>query len=681
MARHDRSPPRDTHRSTNTLAGPFALEGFIDGLPPWATRQNDEARARAVLAQRKYVDDNAPLEERIYVNVVVLFRALLHFSALKHDGFFYGAVCQACGFAATNASMIQDLTKVYSSRRRIWLRNYGRETRPTLVASLTDEWCRRWADAVRQRGPDDAAQRAIFDAKMRDWHEFLTGNVRRLLDPEYWPYSHPDPSPRIDRLQRDSDSSMDQSSRKRVNTHDERDMPDEVDNRADKRHCIEPRDPPGVLSPSESRLTDEDTKDLMFDRTERPQQNRDSRSMPERPDANAPGERRTATPSNVLQEPGATDRNLPYRDEILETNQHLAASQDVVAGTIKNHESRLQKLETPGPRIGEICVNDAELIDGLVTRAKIAQKQANDHDARITKLEERSTSTGPSQAQVDDLAAMVAELARRLSESEALAKAQAKRIEDSETAARAQDERIEAQARRISQGEVASQRQLELNDKQTQRISKGETISQRQEEFMLVQAQRISQVEVAARQQDELVKAQTHRITLGEISSRQQDNLIKIQAKQISQTESASRGQDELIKAHTQSISRGESASRAQDERIIAQAKQIRAQTDLIAAQEMAIVELGQYAGSSKRLDEMQRDFVAMRGQIKDLTIAMSNHTLSHTLQERLQHSLEYARAVHATEFFKTKAQMLASADLVVQLEKAVQSLARMEQV
>lgn len=118
----------------------FSFPGFVDSPPPWSNDNHAHPdKAMAVLLQKQY-SDSPVLKRRLWVNLVVLFRALVHFSPLLFDRDFYKMVNGACHFASMNTSIVKDLSAYWSRRRHDYLKANGKKGATPLLAELVDTW-------------------------------------------------------------------------------------------------------------------------------------------------------------------------------------------------------------------------------------------------------------------------------------------------------------------------------------------------------------------------------------------------------------------------------------------------------------------------------------------------------------------------------------------------------------
>ncbi|KAM0280553.1 hypothetical protein ACHAQH_003998 [Verticillium albo-atrum] len=568
----DHSPTRE-----RTLAGVFALDGFIDGYPLWAQRSDDDLRAKAVLGQRKYTQAAATMEERINVNLVILFRALLHFGGLYHGHRFYIAVSRACSFATVKPPMIEDLTKFYSTRRRIWVRKYGREKRPTLIAALADEWNRTWARCMNWRNVDERTTQSFLEDKMDKWYE-LVASVNKLCDPGFWPYKGDEfAAPRSEHDQAGSD--IGSSTRKHMPASE-----DAMEDRASKRHCVEPvKDMPSLPSPSDSRGRDNGSRERSPTRAERPLRIEKPKLQPDPIAVSRPDDARPVAldrnPSDA--HPSERSDTTPAMPEIISKKlERHAAAHNALSGLVKAHEGRLQKLEAPSSK-AEATQEDANRIKAFEERGTQSQDQADDHTPRATSLMGNSIPRGTYEED-------------------------RKRIEVLEECDQTCKDKFDGFEARVS---TLEERPIPTGPSQAQFDSLSSTVS-----------------------------------------------------------------------ALARHIAECESKADAQDKRIVQAESTAQAQAERIRAQDQLIAELRQQVASDERVNDMVVDVVDVKKQMREVKAAMAEQVLTHSLRDRLQHSLDFARAIHAREVFKTEAQMLASADVVVQLERAVQSMTKMEE-
>ncbi|EEY16370.1 predicted protein [Verticillium alfalfae VaMs.102] len=127
-----------------------------------------------------------------------------------------------------------------------------------------------------------------------------------------------------------------------------------------------------------------------------------------------------------------------------------------------------------------------------------------------------------------------------------------------------------------------------------------------------------------------------------------------------------------------------ESDSRAQAESNHIKEAELTRQTqaELIETQSQHIAKLQQQIESNQRVIDLEKEFETVKNQLTEVQAAVEGKDiLGRSLRDRLEHSLGFARAIHAREVFRTREQMLASADVVVQLERALQSLERMKEL
>ncbi|KAG7131608.1 hypothetical protein HYQ45_009846 [Verticillium longisporum] len=105
-------------------------------------------------------------------------------------------------------------------------------------------------------------------------------------------------------------------------------------------------------------------------------------------------------------------------------------------------------------------------------------------------------------------------------------------------------------------------------------------------------------------------------------------------------------------------------------------------QAELIETQSQHIAKLQQQIESNQRVIDLEPEFETVKDQLTEVRAAVEGKDiLGRSLRDRLEHSLGFARAIHAREVFRTREQMLASADVVVQLERALQSLEKMKEL
>lgn len=159
----------------------FSIAGFSDSAPPWAGNDSNATKAKAVLFQRRYCDSD-DLKRRLWANLVVIFRALNHFGALQFDRDFYKIVSDACHLAATNANSIKDLAGYWSRRRLAYLRANGRDSRDgNLLTELVDAWQVHF-NRWRDKKMEYVPNVTLaIDTKVQEWSEMIR-NVDDLLD-------------------------------------------------------------------------------------------------------------------------------------------------------------------------------------------------------------------------------------------------------------------------------------------------------------------------------------------------------------------------------------------------------------------------------------------------------------------------------------------------------------------
>ncbi|CRK23790.1 hypothetical protein BN1708_013799 [Verticillium longisporum] len=569
---HDRSPSRDgqTSRPPDTLAGVFALRGFADGLPPWAAHENDDARAKVLLGQRKYTVNRSSLEERIYVNLVVMFRALLHFSAMNHEIAIYHAVDRACSFATSHARQIRDLTKFYSARRKIYRRESDRGEKPTLLAALADEWCHLWSHAVNRAPVNERDEYALFDDKMAQWADLLQ-DVDLLLSPGFWPYSDDRSAPQRPeehQLQRE-----DANANKKHLLSSEDEAPDS----ASKRHCVESaRATDSLPSPSDSRGRGHSSRDLTPARTERLPRIDEGTPQADRVQADHAGQ--DVSP----EQPGETHHSTYKRDPPAEIDKihsgldgHLA-SKDALSEMAESHKARFQGLEASST-IAQAVAKNTEHSLALEELSTRLQDQINGHGARLDSLEGRQIHNAMSD---DD----------------------AKRIE---------------------------------------------TLEQRNRDL--------------GKQLDDL-RAQS---SLSEAPSTARFNALQDQ-----------------VSALARRVAESDSRAQAESTHIMEAEPTRQTQAELIETQSQHIAKLQQQIESNQRVIDLEPEFETVKDQLTEVRAAVEGKDiLGRSLRDRLEHSLGFARAIHARDVFRTREQMLASADVVVQLERALQSLEKMKEL
>jgi len=173
----------------------FSIQGFVDGPPPWSKDDSNATKAKAVLLQRLYSDSDDG-KRRLWVNIVIIFRALVHFSGLQFDRDFYKLVSDACQLASTNSTVIKDLAAYWSRRRAAFRNKYGRDDRDSnLLTELVDVWQSqfdRWRGGRLEYLPN--VPRAI-DTKQEEWADKIR-SIDELLDPRRSPLHDSEPSRR-----------------------------------------------------------------------------------------------------------------------------------------------------------------------------------------------------------------------------------------------------------------------------------------------------------------------------------------------------------------------------------------------------------------------------------------------------------------------------------------------------
>lgn len=166
----------------------YLLPGFADSRPPWCPDAKTlPTRANAILLNRRYSGD-APVQTRLYVNLVIIFRALLHFRHPRLEPLkFYGLVSNACALQSCTPDALEDLTKYWTGRRRKYLRSGGsvRGQDGNLLCRLVDAWCEFWNHARYGPPLDDLATR--IQAWKRGW-EHMVRDVDCLINDRNGPY-------------------------------------------------------------------------------------------------------------------------------------------------------------------------------------------------------------------------------------------------------------------------------------------------------------------------------------------------------------------------------------------------------------------------------------------------------------------------------------------------------------
>ncbi|CRJ88332.1 hypothetical protein BN1723_001553 [Verticillium longisporum] len=407
--------------------------------------------SEVLLGQRKYTVNRSSLEERIYVNLVVMFRALLHFSAMNHEIAIYHAVDRACSFATSHARQIRDLTKFYSARRKIYRRESDRGEKPTLLAALADEWCHLWSHAVNRAPVNERDEYALFDDKMAQWADLLQ-DVDLLLSPGFWPYSDDRSAPQRPeehQLQRE-----DANANKKHLLSSEDEAPDS----ASKRHCVESaRATDSLPSPSDSRGRGHSSRDLTPARTERLPRIDEGTPQADRVQADHAGQ--DVSP----EQPGETHHSTYKRDPPAEIDKihsgldgHLA-SKDALSEMAESHKARFQGLEASST-IAQAVAKNTEHSLALEELSTRLQDQINGHGARLDSLEGRQIHNAMS----DDDAKRIETLEQRNRDlGKQLDDLQSTHIMEAEPTRQTQAELIETQSQHIAK----LQQQIESNQR------------------------------------------------------------------------------------------------------------------------------------------------------------------------------------------------------------------------